>query len=353
MLISAYILKDNLAVWNALTLHIDLIKNYKDVKVIVNDIFYSNYLPIKDREKYEYIVISNKIELFKILNLKEKEIFTISIFDTLEIKLISYLMFKEITTFFWVQGVIPEESLMRNNSKLRFNILSFLEKLALKISDSHVFVSEYMVSFYKEKYNFKSMNYIVVPCSSDLIYTGVEKIKNSFCYIGGLSKWQKVEKVLIIYEYIQRKFNNSEFHLITRDIKQAKVIVDKYKNIKSKIKIYSLDNRKEIEETLSKMEFGFLLREDDPVNNVSSPIKLAEYLSCDVNVIISHSIYSYASYIKDYKAGIVVDENFNLNQIPKYNSEVSFKLFCDIFLLDTLKNKYRKFIGEKNDKENI
>ncbi|MCT7551042.1 glycosyltransferase [Aliarcobacter butzleri] len=347
MLISAYILKDNLAVWNALTLHIDLIKNYKDVKVIVNDIFYSNYLPIKDKEKYEYIVINNKIELFKILNLKEKEIFTISILDTLEIKLISYLMFKKVETFFWVQGVIPEESLMRNNSKLRFRILSFLERLSLNISDRHIFVSDYMVNFYKEKYKIKSKNYVVIPCSSDLIYTGVEKIKNSFCYIGGLSKWQKIGEALKIYSDIQNKLDNSEFHLITRDIEQAKVIIDKYENIKSKIKIYSLDNRKEIEETLSKMEFGFLLREDVPVNNVSSPIKLAEYLSCDVNVIISDSVYSYASYIKDYKAGIVVDKNFNLNQIPKYNNEVSFKLFCDIFLLDTLKNKYRKFIGEK------
>lgn len=347
MLISAYILKDNLAVWNALTLHIDLIKNYREVKVIVSEIFYNNYLPLKDKERYEYIVINSKVELFKLLNSNSKDIFTISIFDTLELKLISYTSFKRIKTFFWVQGVVPEESFMRNQSKLRFNILSFLEKLALKISDSHVFVSDYMVSFYKEKYNFKSMNYTIVPCSSDLKYTGIEKIRNSFCYIGGLSKWQKIEEALKIYSDIQNKLDNSEFHLITRDIEQAKVIIDKYENIKSKIKIYSLDNRKEIEETLSKMEFGFLLREDVPVNNVSSPIKLAEYLSCDVNVIISDSIYSYASYIKDYKAGIVVDKNFNLNQIPKYNSEVSFKLFCDIFLLDTLKNKYRKFIGEK------
>lgn len=347
MLISAYIIKDNLAVWNALTLHIDLIKNYREVKVIVSEIFYNNYLPLKDKERYEYVVINSKVELFKLLNSNSKEIFTISIFDTLEVKLMSYTSFKRIKTFFWVQGVVPEESFMRNQSKLRFNILSFLEKLALKISDAHVFVSDYMVSFYKEKYNFKSMNYTIVPCSSDLKYTGIEKIRNSFCYIGGLSKWQKIEEALKIYSDIQNKLDNSEFHLITRDIEQAKVIIDKYENIKSKIKIYSLDNRKEIEETLSKMEFGFLLREDVPVNNVSSPIKLAEYLSCDVNVIISDSIYSYASYIKDYKAGIVVDKNFNLNQIPKYNSEVSFKLFCDIFLLDTLKNKYRKFIGEK------
>jgi hypothetical protein len=345
MLISAYIIKDNLAVWNALTLHIDLIRNYRAVKVIVSDIFYHNYLPQKDKHKYEYIVIGHKIDLFKMYKSNEKEIFTISIFDTLELKLLSYLSLKKIKTFFWVQGVIPEESFMRNKSKLRFNILSFLEKLALKISDAHIFVSDYMVLFYEKKYDFKSKNFTVVPCSSDLTYTGVEKIKNSFCYIGGLSKWQKIEEALNIYEDIQSKLDNSEFHLITRDIEQANVIIGKYENIRSKIKIYSLSDRKEIEEALSKMEFGFLLRDNDPVNNVSSPIKLAEYLSCDVNVIISDSIKSYAPLIHKYDSGVVVSKNFILSEMPKYKSGTPLKLFQNIFSFMILKEKYKQLIG--------
>lgn len=345
MLISAYIIKDNLAVWNALTLHIDLIGNYREIKVIVSDIFYNNYLPHKDKDKYEYIVISNKLELFKVCNSNEKEIFIISVFDTLEIKLISYLSFKKIKTFFWVQGAIPEESFMRNKSNLRFRILSFLEKIALNITDAHIFVSDYMALFYEKKYDFKSNSFTVVPCSSDLTYTRIEKIENSFCYIGGLSKWQKIEEALEIYEEIQSKLDNSEFHLITRDIEQAKVIVEKYENIKSKIKIYSLNDRKQIEDTLSKMEFGFLLRDDDPVNNVSSPIKLAEYLSCDVNVIISDSINSYAPLIQKYDSGIVVRRGFILNEMPKYKLGTSLELFQNIFSFVILKEKYKQLIG--------
>jgi len=345
MLISAYIIKDNLAVWNALTLHIDLIKNYRAVKVIVNDAFYNNYLPQKDKDKYKYLVISSKLELFKIFSLNEKEIFTISVLDTLEIKLISYLSFKKNKIFFWVQGVIPEESFMRNKSRLGFIFLSFLEKLALKIANAHIFVSDYMALFYEKKYNFKSKIFTVVPCSSDLTYTGIEKIKNSFCYIGGLSKWQKIEEALNIYDNLQSKLDNSEFHLITRDIVQAKVIVDKYENIKSKIKIYSLSDRKQIEETLSKIEFGFLLRDDDPVNNVSSPIKLAEYLSCNVNIIISDSIISYAPLVKEYQAGIVVDKSFYVD-VPKYEKENSLNLFQNIFSLNILNKKYEKLIGD-------
>lgn len=349
MLISAYIIKDNLAVWNALTLHIDLIRNYRAVKVIVDNSFYNKYLPKKDKKKYNFIVINSKKELFKICNINEKEIFTISVFDTLELKLTSYLSFKKIKTFFWVQGIIPEESYMRNKSNLRFRILNFLEKLALKVSDAHIFVSDYMVLFYEKKYGFKSKNFTVVPCSSDLTYTGVEKIKNSFCYIGGLSKWQKIEEALKIYENIQSKLDNSEFHLITRDIEQAKVIVDKYKNIKSKIKIYSLDDRKQIEKTLSKMEFGFLLRDDDPVNNVSSPIKLAEYLSCDVNVIISDSISSYAPLVEEFQAGTVVNKSFSLDEMPQYKKENSLNLFQNIFSLDILDAKYKNYLERIND----
>jgi hypothetical protein len=68
---------------------------------------------------------------------------------------------------------------------------------------------------------------------------------------------------------------------------------------------------------LSKFEYGFLLREECVVNNVSSPIKLAEYLACGVNVIMSSSIKSYYPIVKLYNAGLVLNspDHFNVSQL--------------------------------------
>ena len=54
---------------------------------------------------------------------------------------------------YWAQGLWPEESFMRNKSRLRYLIAGILEKKSLKKAAYCLFVSGEMKSFYEKKYH--------------------------------------------------------------------------------------------------------------------------------------------------------------------------------------------------------
>ncbi|TOP40740.1 hypothetical protein, partial [Vibrio parahaemolyticus] len=68
-----------------------------------------------------------------------------------------------------------------------------------------------------------------------------------------------------------------KIYIVTRNVDEVLVKISKGKyEFLNDIVITSIEDRHEMENFLSSMEFGVLLREDNMINNVASPIKLAE-----------------------------------------------------------------------------
>ena len=63
-----------------------------------------------------------------------------------------YLILLNRPYIFWAQGVWPEESFMRNHSRIRFLLTSFIEKLALVKAKYLFLVSNQMLLHYQKKY---------------------------------------------------------------------------------------------------------------------------------------------------------------------------------------------------------
>jgi hypothetical protein len=219
---------------------------------------------------------------------------------------------------FWVQGALSDESLLRNRSKVRYWLLRTIEFVAFQFARELVFVSPYMAEFYNERYNLTDKQSIT-PCLSDLSYNGDEKLKNSFCYTGGVSEWQKIDWMLTMFNEIIEVRSNATLHIATGNPEVFNVTAKKYLTNKAynATNICNISSRSKMESFLSKFEYGFLLREECVVNNVSSPIKLAEYLSCGVNVIMTSSIKSYYPIVKSYNAGVVLGspKHFKVSQL--------------------------------------
>ncbi|WP_220746852.1 hypothetical protein, partial [Shewanella colwelliana] len=181
-----------------------------------------------------------------------------------------------------VQGAVPEESYLKNNNKIKMLVLSVVEFIAFKSTDELIFVSSYMCKYYIAKHSIKKP-YTVIPCSSTLKMRNKNlKIAGSYCYLGGMSRWQCFENIVDIATKILANQPNATFHVATKDTEIAKKLINNSLLDMSRVSICSLTSKEEIEAFLSKMEFGFLIREDNLVNHVSSPIKLAEYLSMGV-----------------------------------------------------------------------
>lgn len=215
-------------------------------------------------------------------------------------------------TLFWVQGIVPEESLMRNNSKLRFFLLSQMEKYALKHAGYPVFVSEPMREHYENKYDLKFGNeYYIFPCFNTSMdkeaFDAKGKYENNyFVYAGGLAIWQCFEKTLDIYKTIEDwGIPNTRLLVLTKDQEVARRMIEA-KGISNFETGFTTPDK--LPSILEKAKFGFVIRDDSPVNRVATPTKISTYLSCGLIPIFGKSVETFRRFSENMKYSIAWDD---------------------------------------------
>ena len=232
---------------------------------------------------------------------------------------------------------------MRHHSYLRKWVLQLIDAYTLRKATGVIYVSDTMKEYYENKYGVRTKS-IVVPCLSefaDIKIENVERIPNSFVYIGGLSVWQCFDEILKLY--VKIRTDNSIFHIITLNTDEARKKVLEIIGDEKNIEIYSITDRKQIPTTLNKFEYGFLIRKKDVVNQVAAPIKFLEYLSCGVNVIMTDAVPSYAKLVEDTNVGTVVDMNAENINIKSYNPNAK-EVYKKYFNRESYVDKYRTLL---------
>jgi hypothetical protein len=192
----------------------------------------------------------------------------------------------------WFQGLGAEEALMTRNSLVRKRLWNCVEFFALKFSWINIYVSERMHNYYQDIYRVKDKNFFIMPCFNKKLnedaFNLVDKYdKPSFVYAGGLDKWQCIEETLDIFCQIEKSIPAASLTLLTKDKIKAEELIKRY-NIKNyKISFVSLN---ELDAELMKYKYGFLIRQDHIVNNVSTPTKMNSYLANGVIPIYTNVI---------------------------------------------------------------
>ena len=217
---------------------------------------------------------------------------------------------------YWVQGIMPEESFMRNSSKLRSYVLSIIERTALNSADFHFFVSEQMRQHYLDKYGFDSDKYYIMPCFNDDIDNidrdSTKFRENIFLYAGRIGTWAHFDETAKLYKKIEENNKNTRFLILTSDRDKAEKVMAKY-NIKN----YEIDfvQQEHLKDRIKHCKFGFCLREKNEVNYVATPTKFSTYVSNGIIPIYSSITKSFADYARDNKYCICVDEEDHLERI--------------------------------------
>lgn len=263
------------------------------------------------------------------------------------IKMKFYLIGSKAQIIFWVQGTVAEESFLKNDSKIRFSLLKVIENICLYLSNAYIFVSPYMKDMYSRKKYVKNKPALIIPCVSDLVYNNQTKVPYSFCYLGGMSKWQCFPSIVRLMNIIDNKYPKSIFKVATNELDLCnKIIKDNASEaLASKIQVCSLSSKEQIEDFLGNCSYGFLIREDILLNNVSSPIKMAEYLSCGVNVITTKAIRSYYSLLNN--AGIILDSNNSIENFDfKEDVNAALELYKEVFSQDSTRKNLDVFIND-------
>ena len=205
---------------------------------------------------------------------------------------------------YWNQGTTPDEDYMRRKSTFRKLVLQVCEYITFRRSAYLLFVSEYMRIYYAKKYKMSfADNSYIMPCFNTNLKEESfvsDKYKNNiFCYIGSLAKWQCFEETLDVYKAIEKHLEyNCELRVFTNQQDEAKRLLQE-KGIKNSSVQYVESSR--LHEHLQECKYGFLIRENNPVNHVATPTKMSTYLSCGIIPIYSDCIKDFSKIFSSKK----------------------------------------------------
>jgi len=330
------------AVWNATLRHVELIaQSDPQVQLICHK---KDAVYIDD---FTIITYSTFLErAWKIWARRRESLFVISSRQMCSIPWV-FLM-RQIDVCYWIQGLVSEESYLRNRSRLRRKVLQIMEKIAFLRADKIVYVSESMKNFIETRMGKNHGTAIVIPCASDFQCNEVGPREKRIVYVGGISVWQRLDKCADIFNSIHEEDPDYSLDFITEEPDLAWNVINKAKitqAAKERIRVFSISNRRCLAQALTEYRWGFLLRDESPVNLVSSPIKFAEYLSCGVNVIVSDSIPHLAGQVRDFGSGVVVDNTWKIPKLPNASAEASYLHYAQEFNVEILAERYAGLLG--------
>lgn len=242
-------------------------------------------------------------------------------------------------TINWYQGIPPEEMEFLIPNRLKCYIWriawTILEILALRFCDFNIFVSEAMQKHFKKKYGYTKNNYFLMPCFNEILDKSTickEHYETpSFCYAGGLQKWQCFDKTLDLFKKIQEVIPNATLMIFTGAVEQAKEEMFKH-GIKGEAKYVPYQ---ELNREMAKIKYGFLIREDNEVNRVATPTKMSSYLASGVIPVFSTVIHDFDKNLESYKY-IIGGNNDNALLLRILKNEEQCVSICD------LSNEYEK-----------
>lgn len=190
----------------------------------------------------------------------------------------------------WCQGIVPEESYMRQHSKPRKDALSLVEKIVLKRASFLLFVSNEMKRHYVAKYGLDFEGRCgVMPCFNselcvDSIRTKGKYDQPTFTYVGSLAAWQCFDETAKLFKSIEEKIDGAVLKVFSFDKKGAEERL-----LAAGVRNYTVSSvpPEQMPLALKDVAFGFVLRNDCEVNRVATPTKLSSYISSGVIPIFS------------------------------------------------------------------
>jgi glycosyltransferase involved in cell wall biosynthesis len=221
-------------------------------------------------------------------------------------------------------GVSPEEEAMGGAHPNRVKALEGFERLALITPDLNLFVSNAMAAHYAAKYELPPYDYRVLPCCvEDRFFVAgspPEQLKlpserPMLGYAGSLAVWQCGSEMLALFAQLQRRDPSLFFLLLTPEREQETArLAAAAAGIPGDALCIAEVAHDQIPACLSRLDLGLLLRRSDPVNQVASPTKFAEYLAAGVPVLMTESIGDYSAACQTENLGLVIAEAELLSQ---------------------------------------
>ena len=212
-----------------------------------------------------------------------------------------------------IHGITPEEEELLGNVHLRERYEA-VEREVLQGAKCCICVSRAMIEHYTKKYPLLTPKWLIIPVSVPFSAAPgaagnpSDDDRPSVLYSGGVQKWQNLDAMLTLAESAGEEM---EFRFLSHEHIQIRQRIDALRMARPPSVGYC--RKTELPAAYGAADFGLILRDDSPVNRVSCPTKLVEYLSFGlVPVVRSPHIGDF------YKLGFayVTEEEFHGGFVP-------------------------------------
>jgi glycosyltransferase involved in cell wall biosynthesis len=263
-------------------------------------------------------------------------------------------IFPKVKLFIDIHGDIYEEYVCLNSKSNPYfkKRIEFMEKRILKICDlvivqSHVMKKRLIYKYKTSEVNVDFDKIIVYKCGVDTdSFPFSEFYRNQlrkelkvnldeilFVYSGSLHKWQNIDTCINVFEKFYKYKPNSKFLILTNEIFKLKKVLLKY-NKRDFVQniLFKEVNHSVVFQYLSAADIGFLIREDNIMNAVAFPTKLAEYFSCGLPVISSRVAQNWvedSKFILEYDSPQIVS---NINRVALGLDRMEISYFAESYL---------------------
>jgi len=202
------------------------------------------------------------------------------------------------------RGLAYEESVLSHKDSFIHTINRNIKREALNRSKSRVdmynFVTATMRDFFLKQYGYDpNIPYTVIPTlyHAEKLDENVRKqISTRHCvserdfvvsYVGSTAAWQSIQRLNEIIEHIGEKYSFAKFLILSNG--EASAFSRISENIKRRLTVVNVPHS-EMKYYLHMTDVGIIIRDNNIVNRVAAPTKVAEYLTNGVKVLYSGEI---------------------------------------------------------------
>lgn len=215
----------------------------------------------------------------------------------------------------WYQGIGPEQLRFFSNENRVYVwakvILYYIcEKVALKRCQLNIFVSTSMLNHYRKKYGYKGDNYFIMPCFNEYLqkksFFDEKYSKPTFVYTGSTDGWQCIPETLELFKKIKECIPEATLTIYSKDKEKVQKLLNMH-GVIAEIKYVSYT---QLSDEIKKFKYGFLIRQDNPVNDVATPTKMCSYMANGLIPVYSDVIGDFKEVFHGMEYTIPLSEKF-------------------------------------------
>ena len=202
------------------------------------------------------------------------------------------------------RGLAYEESVMSHKKNIIHTINRNAKRNALDYAKNHVdmynFVTGAMRQFFLEQYGYNDKcPYTVIPTLYHVEERDAAKQKEInlregigpgdfvVSYVGSTAAWQSTHKLIQIIKQIGERYNSAKFIILSNGTMAELDLLPE--SIKNRLVIKSVPHD-EMKYYLHLTDIGIVIRDNNIVNKVAAPTKIAEYLTSGILLLYSGDI---------------------------------------------------------------